>query len=256
MSWRSAVNLDCLKSIRSELRMSDDCARVRTSWPNAIMELLSVGPSRIRSVVGSSATLSAPGVSMMQNRENKCSSTGTLEPCCTRDTTWCSSTAKIETARSLMGPNSVRNDVLDACPTRKWWYSSSSVSTHFRVRFRIPRPSLIPISSTSSSIFSGLRRSLIFSSTSSMYCRESLCRHPLLFLLPRCASASFSRIASYMPAITDGITPSFAAGPDPSTVKVFPALSLPNARTVQLTPSINPGNPVSSRRISGTRDRS
>mmetsp|Transcript_26155 Transcript_26155/g.64592 ORF Transcript_26155/g.64592 Transcript_26155/m.64592 type:complete len:283 (-) Transcript_26155:811-1659(-) len=73
-SGSSEVTFDCLKSIKSESVTSLICESALMMPPNAVMLLLRVGPSRIRSVVGSSAIFSAPGRSMMMKREKRCSS--------------------------------------------------------------------------------------------------------------------------------------------------------------------------------------
>mmetsp|Transcript_32002 Transcript_32002/g.80579 ORF Transcript_32002/g.80579 Transcript_32002/m.80579 type:complete len:222 (-) Transcript_32002:259-924(-) len=215
-----------------------------------------VGPSRMRSVVGSSASFSAPGRSMTMNLEKRCSSCALPAPTAIVVITWCSSMFRMAVERSRMGPNSVLAVVLAACPTRKNCISSLGVSIHLRDRLWIPSPSAIPTSSTSRSTFWGLSRSTTFSSTTSMNCMLSLCRHLDAFFLAFLDSSSFSSIASKIPCTTIGTTPSLAAGPDPWAVYVLPERMAPKVTTQQSTPSMKPGGPCSSLMIMGTSDRS
>ena len=46
-----------------------EAASLATRFPNAVMDLFRVGPSLIRSCVGSSAIFSAPGNSTTRNRD-------------------------------------------------------------------------------------------------------------------------------------------------------------------------------------------
>ena len=57
-----------------------DAASFATRFPNAVIDLFKVGPSLMRSCVGSSASFSAPGNFTTRNREKKGSwlSFGTL----------------------------------------------------------------------------------------------------------------------------------------------------------------------------------
>mmetsp|Transcript_53439 Transcript_53439/g.86533 ORF Transcript_53439/g.86533 Transcript_53439/m.86533 type:complete len:278 (+) Transcript_53439:1785-2618(+) len=263
-SGSSAVRTDCLKSTNSaSWRLSRAIASDFITWPKPRIELLSIAPSRMRTVVGSSASFSAPGRSKIRKREKRCSSCAFSCPGCIVEVTWCSSMHKIAVARSFMAPNSLRKEVRPDCPTLTWCNASSSESTHLRMRLRTPRPSLMPCSSTSSSIFCGFRRSSIFSLTTSMYCMLSLCRQRLV--LPRapkrppCACAlSFACRPSKIPWIVEGIMPSGSLPPpfpEPSAVYVLPLRELPKTRMAQLTPSTKPGKPLVSW-MSGEMDRS